>query len=257
MRKGKKSPDSMTFLEHLSDLRKRLLYSLIALMVGVIPAWVFSKDLYHILERPVLKYLPEGESLVFLSITDPFILHIKVAFLASLFFMSPFIFAQLWLFVSPGLYKREKKYVVPFVLFTTVFFVGGAVFGYFVVFDWAVRFFLNMGSEFTAMITIDKYFRIILRVLLGIAVVFELPTLTFFLARMGVITPKWMVKKFKYAVLVVFIIAAVITPTPDMVTQSIIAVPMLGLYGISILIALVFRKRKGKDEDNSEDSLAG
>ena len=257
MRKGKKSPDSMTFLEHLSDLRKRLLYSLIALLVGVIPAWVFSKDLYHILERPVLKYLPEGETLVFLSITDPFILYIKVAFLASLFFMSPFIFTQLWLFVSPGLYKKEKKYVVPFVIFTTVFFIGGAAFGYFVVFDWAVRFFLNMGSEFTAMITIDKYFRIILRVLLGIAIVFELPTLTFFLARMGIITPKWMVKKFKYAVLVVFIIAAVITPTPDMVTQSIIAIPMLGLYGLSILIALVFRKRKGKEEDNPEDSLAG
>lgn len=256
MRKGKKPPDSMTFLEHLSDLRKRIFYSFIALFIGVIPAWVFSKDLYHILERPLLKYLPEGERLVYLSITDPFMLYIKVAFLASLFFMSPFIFSQLWLFVSPGLYKKEKKYVVPFVLFTSVFFIGGAMFGYFIVFDWAVRFFLSVGSEFQAMITIDKYFRLILRVLLGIAVVFEMPTLTFFLARMGIITAKWMVKQFKYAVLFVFIIAAIITPTPDMITQSIIAVPMLGLYGISILIALVFGRRD-KKEKNPEDTLAG
>ena len=257
MRKGKKTPDSMTFLEHLADLRKRLFYSFIALFLGIIPAWMFSKDLYDILAVPVNKYLPEAANLVFTGLADPFMMYIKVSFLASLFFMSPFIFAQLWLFIAPGLYRKEKKYVVPFVFFTSIFFIGGALFAYFVVFDWAVRFFLSMGSEFQPMITIDKYFKLIIRVLLGIALVFELPTLTFFLARMKIITAKWMVKKFKYAFLAVFIIAAIITPTPDPITQSIVAVPMLALYGLSILIALVFGRRSDPKEDNPEDTLAG
>jgi sec-independent protein translocase protein TatC len=257
MRKGKKSPDSMTFLEHLSDLRKRLFYSFLALFIGVIPAWVFSKDLFNILAIPVYKFLPEGEKLAFIKLTDPFMLYIKVSFLASVFFMSPIIFYQFWLFIAPGLYRKEKKYVIPFVLFTSIFFMAGALFGFFVVFPWAVRFFLSMGSEFQAMITVDKYFSLVLRVHLGIAVVFEMPTLSFFLARMGILTAKWMVKNFKYAVIAVFIIAAIITPTPDMVTQSIIAVPMLALYGISILIALIFGRKKEKEENSSEDTLAG
>jgi len=247
----------MTFLEHLSDLRKRLFYSFIALFIGIIPAWIFSKDLFNILAVPIYKFLPEGEKLAFIKLTDPFMLYIKVSFLASIFFMSPYIFYQVWLFIAPGLYRKEKKYVIPFVFFTSIFFIAGALFGFFVVFPWAVRFFLGMGSEFQAMITVDKYFSLVLRVHLGIAVVFELPTLTFFLARMGMITAKWMIKNFKYAVLGVFVVAAIITPTPDMVTQSIIAIPMLALYGLSILIALIFGKKKEKEETNSEDTLAG
>lgn len=255
----------MTFLEHLADLRKRLFYSFIALFLGVIPAWIFSKDLFNILAIPVYKFLPEGEKLAFIKLTDPFMLYIKVSFLASVFFLSPFLFYQVWLFIAPGLYRKEKKYVIPFVLFTSFFFMTGALFAFYVVFPWAVKFFLNMGSEFQAMITVDKYFSLVLRIHLGIALVFEMPTLTFFLARMGLITAKWMVKNFKYAVLAIFVIAAVITPTPDMLTQSIIAVPMLGLYGLSILIALIFGKKKDKKKDkkknkkenNSKDTLAG
>jgi sec-independent protein translocase protein TatC len=162
------------------------------------------------------------------------------------------------MFIAPGLYKKEKKYVVPFVLFTTVFFAAGAVFGYFVVFPFACRFFLSMGLEFQPVITIDDYFSLALRVLLGIAVVFELPTLSFFLSRMGILTARWMIKNFKYAVLLVFVIAAIITPTPDWMTQSIIAFPMLALYGLSILIAWAFGKKKDKKkEEDTEDGLAG
>jgi sec-independent protein translocase protein TatC len=257
MRKGKKSPDEMTFLEHLEDLRKRLFYSIISLFVGLIPAWFFHKGLYNILAIPVTKYLPEGTKLAFTKLTAPFMLYIKVSFLAAIFLTSPFIFVQLWMFVAPGLYQKEKKYVVPFVLFTTIFFAGGAVFGYFVVFPFACRFFLNMGADFQPVITVDDYFSLALRVLLGIALVFELPTLVFFLSRMGLITAQWMIKQFKYAVLAIFIIAAVITPTPDMVTQSIIAFPMLALYGLSILIALFFGKRREKKSEDSDDNLAG
>ena len=234
----------MTFLEHLEDLRKRIFYSAVFIVVAVIPAWIFSKDLFDILARPVTQFLPEGERLAYTTLTAPFMLYIKVSFLAAIFFSSPFIFLQLWYFIAPGLYQHEKKYVIPFVLFTSVFFLLGAVFGYFIVFPWACRFFLSMGQDFQAVITVDKYFSLALRVLLGIALVFELPTLVFFLSRMGLITPRWMIKNFKYAILAVFTIAAIITPTPDMITQSIIAFPMLGLYGLSILIAFIFGKKK-------------
>jgi sec-independent protein translocase protein TatC len=257
MTKGKKPPNGMTFLEHLDELRKRLFYSVVVLIGAVIPAWFFAKPLYRILARPVTKFLPEGTNLAFTSLTAPFMLYIKVSFMAALFFTAPFIFLQLWLFIAPGLYVKEKKHVVPFVLFTTVFFSGGAVFAYFVVFPFACNFFLGLGSDFDPVITVDQYFSLALRVILGIAIVFELPTLSFFLAKIGLITARMMIKYFKYAVLVVFIIAAIITPTPDMVTQSIIAVPMLGLYGLSILIAMAVGKGKEKKRKEFEDEIAG
>ncbi len=244
--KGRKSPDEMTFLEHLEDLRKRLFYSFVALFVGFVPGWIFSKQLYAILARPVTQYLPEGTKLAFTTLTAPFMLYMKVAFLASLFFMSPFVFLQLWYFVAPGLYQKEKNYVVPFVLMTTFFFSLGALFAYFIVFPWACRFFLTLGRDFQPVITVDQYFGFALKVILGIALVFELPTIVFFLAKMGLVTARWMIKNFKYAVLLVFVIAAVITPTPDVITQSIVAIPMLALYGFSILIALAVGRGKEK-----------
>jgi len=247
----------MTFLEHLEDLRKRIFYSFLALIIAVIPAWFFHKDIYNILARPVTQYLPEGDKLAFIKLTEPFMLYIKVSLLTAILFTSPFLFLQFWYFVAPGLYRKEKKYVIPFVLFSSFFFILGALFGYFIVFPWACRFFLGMGADFQAVITVGEYFSLAFRVLLGIALVFELPTLVFFLSRMGIITARWMVKNFKYAVLFVFIIAAIITPTPDMVTQSIIAIPMLGLYGLSILIALIFGKKREKKRKNSEEDLAG
>ena len=249
----------MTFLEHLDDLRKRLFYSFLAIVFSVIPAWIFHKQIYDILAIPVNQYLPEGETLAFTKLTEPFMVYIKVSFLAAIFAISPFLFFQLWKFVAPGLYQREKKYVIPFVLFTTIFFASGAVFAYFVVFPFACRFFLGIGADFQPVIKMDEYFSLAIRVIIGIALVFELPTLVFFLSRMGLVTAKWMVKKFKYAVLVIFIIAAIITPTPDMLTQSIIGVPMLALYGFSILIAFFSEKRKKEKakESESEDDLAG
>jgi sec-independent protein translocase protein TatC len=251
--KGRKSPDEMTFLEHLEDLRKRLFYSFVALFIGFVPGWIFAKDIYKILARPVTQYLPEGTKLAFTGLTAPFMLYMKVAFLASLFFMSPFVFLQIWYFVAPGLYRKEKKYAVPFVLMTTFFFSLGALFGYFIVFPWACRFFLTLGRDFQPVIKVDEYFGFALRVLLGISLVFELPTLVFFLAKMGLVTARWMVRNFKYAVLLIFVIAAVITPTPDAITQSIVAIPMLALYGLSILIALAVGHGKKKARSSGTD----
>jgi sec-independent protein translocase protein TatC len=249
----------MTFLEHLDDLRKRLFYSFLAIIFTIIPAWFFHKQIFEILAFPVNQYLPEGETLAFTKLTEPFMVYIKVSFLAAIFAISPFLFFQFWKFIAPGLYQKEKKYVIPFVLFTTIFFAAGGIFAYYVVFPFACRFFLGMGADFQPVIKMEEYFSLAIRVIIGIALVFELPTLVFFLSRMGLITAKWMVKKFKYSVLVVFIIAAIITPTPDPITQSIVAVPMLALYGLSILIAFISeKKRKEKaKESESEEDLAG
>ena len=257
MRKGRKTPDSMTFLEHLDDLRKRIFYSLIAVIVAVIPAWFFHEEIFHILARPVLKYLPEGGELTVITLPAAFMVYMKVSFLAAIFVIAPFIFYQFWKFIAPGLYQKEKKYVVPFVFFTTFFFALGALFAYFVVFPFACNFFISMAADFQTMITADKYFSFALRVILGIAIVFELPTLIFFLSRMGIVTSRWMIKNFKYAVLAVFIVAAIITPTPDVFVQSIIAVPMLALYGLSIIIAFFSEKRRKKIEKEREEDLAG
>ena len=128
IRTGKKSPDSMTFLEHLEDLRKRIFYSAIVVVAAVIPAWIFSKDLFRILAIPVTKFLPEGGKLAYTSLTAPFMMYMKVSFLAAIFATAPFLFLQVWYFVAPGLYQKEKKYIIPFVLFTTIFFSVGAVF---------------------------------------------------------------------------------------------------------------------------------
>ncbi len=246
----------MTFLEHLEDLRKRLFLCFISIFVAIIPAYAFSKDIYRFLSRPLTRFLSEPMS--FLKLTEPFMLYIKVSFLTALFVVSPFIFYQIWKFIAPGLYQKEKKYVAPFVLFTTVFFLGGAAFAYYVAYPFACRFFLQLGSDFKAVITVDQFFGLTVKMLVGIGLVFEMPTLIFFLSRMGIVTSKWMVKNFKYAVLGIFIIAAVITPSPDMVNQLIIAGPMMVLYGLSVLIALVFgRERKDRKARKEETSPAG
>jgi sec-independent protein translocase protein TatC len=236
----------MTFLEHLEDLRKRLFYSAIALIAGFFPCWMFREKIFDLLARPVMQYLPPGTKFSFLTLTAPFMMYLKIAFLASLFLTAPFIFLQIWYFIAPGLYQKEKKYVIPFMLMTTFFFALGAAFGYFLVYPYACKFFLNVGKDFNPVLTPDQYLGLSVIVLLGIAATFEIPTLVFFLAKMGLVTAKWMIRNFKYAVLAVFVIAAVITPTPDPINQSLVAVPMLILYGLSILIALIVGRGKEK-----------
>jgi len=247
MGKIRKSPDEMTFLEHLEDLRTRLFRAVLSLFLAVIPAYVFSQEIFQFLSRPLTRFLPEGETLAYRTLTEPFMLYIKVSFLAALFAVSPYIFYQLWKFIAPGLYQKEKRYVIPFVLFTSAFFIGGAAFAYYIAYPFACRFFLQLGSEFEAVITVNDFFNLTVKMLVGIGLVFEMPVLILFLSRMGLITSRWMVRKFKYAVLVIFVVAAVITPTPDVISQSILAVPMLALYSLGIAVAFLFgRERKDR-----------
>jgi sec-independent protein translocase protein TatC len=229
----------MTFFEHLGELRKRILYSVFFILAFFLVAWSFVDKIYQWLAQPLLQFMPPGEKLAFTSLTEPFMMYMKLALIAGLFIASPFVFHQLWLFIAPALYNKEKRMVMPFVLFTTFFFLLGGAFGYYFVFPWACRFFLEIGKDFKAIITIDQYFSLAFRVLLGIAVIFELPVLAFLLAKMRILTARFLIKHFKYAIVLIFIIAAVITPTPDAITQSLFAIPMIFLYLLSILIAKV------------------
>jgi sec-independent protein translocase protein TatC len=233
----------MSFLEHLEELRKRLFYSAIALFVAFAACWNWADRLFAIIAQPITQYLPHGEKLAYTEVTSPFFLYMKVAFFAAIFMASPFILLQLWLFIAPGLYTREKRYALPFILFATLFFVVGGYFGYRTVLPMACKFFIQLGSQFQQVITVDDYFSFASKLIMGMGLVFETPILIFFLARLGIVTPAFLLQKFKFAVVIIFIIAAVITPTPDMVTQSALAIPMVLLYLLGIGIAYLFGKK--------------
>lgn len=233
----------MSLLEHLEELRKRLLVSLLAVFAGFLACWYFAKPLFAWLSRPLTQFLPEGDKLAFTGLVDPFMLYIKVALLAGIFLAAPVVLHQVWLFVAPGLYRNERRVAIPFILFTTVFFLLGGYFGYAVAFPMVCRFLLEVGADFKQVITVNEYFSLASKVILGLGLVFEMPVLILFLARLGVVTHRFLLRNFRYAVLVIFVVAAIITPTPDIATQSVFAVPMIALYLFGVLVAWLFGKR--------------
>jgi sec-independent protein translocase protein TatC len=233
----------MTFLEHLEELRKRLIVSIIALGVAFLACWNFADRIFELLARPLSRFLPPGDKLVFTRLTEPFLLYMKVAFFAGIFLASPVILWQLWLFIAPGLYKRERHYAAPFIIMASLFFIAGGYFGYRVLLPGTCAFFLETGKQFKQMIKADEFFSFASMMILATGLVFETPILIFFLARLGIVTPAFLLQKFKYAVVLAFIIAAIVTPTPDMVTQTALAVPMIGLYALGIGIAYLFGKK--------------
>ncbi|HSF39479.1 MAG TPA: twin-arginine translocase subunit TatC [Thermoanaerobaculia bacterium] len=240
----------MSLFDHLDELRKRIMYSLVGLVVTFVPCWLYVEEIFDFLERPILKLLPEGQKLAFLGVTDPFILYFKVAALAAVFLGSPFLLYQVWNFVAPGLYRKEKLYALPFVFFATMFFLAGGAFAYYIAFPFAVEFLLGMGQHFQAVITIERYFGFLLTVILGLGLMFELPILILLLAIIGVVTPQFLVKYFRHAVVIIFIIAAIITPTPDVINLCLFAVPAILLYLLGTAAAfVVYRMRKKKEAE--------
>ncbi len=239
----KSKHDAMSFFQHLGELRKRIFYSFLIILVFFVGAWPFKEYIYAWLAEPLRTFLPEGQNLAYTSLTEPFMMYIKLSFLAALFAGAPFVFHQLWLFISPALYKKEKSLVVPFVFFSTLFFFIGGAFGYYFVFPFACKFFLEMGQAFTAIITVRQYFDLIIWVLLGISFTFEMPVLTFLLAKLGLVTSGFLIKYFRYALVLIVILAAIITPTPDIATQMMFAIPMTLLYLLSIGIAKVVQPK--------------
>lgn len=234
----------MTLIEHLDELRKCVIKSLVAIAVTFAVCWVFHEELAEFLAQPVYAAVP-GKKLAFLGITDPFILYVKIAALAALFLSSPIVLYQFWRFVAPGLYRRERLYAIPFVVFGTLFFTAGGAFAYYVAFPFAVDFLVQMGAAFDPVITVDRYFRFLMVVVLGLGLMFELPLVIFFLAQMGVVTPAFLMRHFRWAVLLIFVAAALITPTPDVVNLCLFALPTIGLYLLGVgAAALVGRKSK-------------
>ncbi|PYX15900.1 MAG: twin-arginine translocase subunit TatC [Acidobacteria bacterium] len=231
---------AMSFLEHLEELRKRIIYSLIAVTVGFFACWNYHQFIFRYVQRPVMDALQRNgmaEKLVYLNPTEPFNLYLKVAFLAGLFVTSPFVLYQVWLFISPGLYRNEKRYVLPFMFSTVFLFLGGGLFAYKMVYPAALNFLIDYGKQFQPMITIGEYTDLFLTIMLGMGVIFEMPILVFFLSMMGIVSPRWMWHNVRYSILVIFIIAAILTPTTDILNMCLFAAPMVGLYILSIGVA--------------------
>ena len=233
----------MSFLDHLEELRKRLLISFIAVAVGFLACWAFAEPIFGKLQEPLTAFLPKGDKLAYTRLTAPFFLYMKVAFFAGIFVAAPVILLQLWLFIAPGLYKRERRLALPFIIFGSLFFIMGGYFGYRFLLPATCSFFVETGKQFKQMVTVDDYFSFASVIILATGVVFETPILIFFLARIGLVTPAFLMQKFKYAIVLSFVIAAVVTPTPDIVTQAALAVPMIVLYLIGVGVAYLFGKK--------------
>ncbi|MEA2238579.1 MAG: sec-independent protein translocase protein TatC [Thermoanaerobaculia bacterium] len=237
----------MSFLDHLEELRKRLIVAIIAIGVTFLACWNFAEKIYAWVQAPLTKYLPPGDQkLAYTRLTEPFMVYMKVAFFAAIFVASPIIMWQIWSFISPGLYKRERRMAAPFIIFATAFFVLGGYFGYRVLLPGACSFFVETGRQFKQMIKIDEYFSFASMIMLASGVIFETPILIFFLARLGIVTPAFLLQKSKWAIVLAFIISAILTPSPDMVNQTMLALPMIGLYFIGVGVAFLFGKRHDK-----------
>lgn len=241
----------MSFLEHLDELRKRIIRALLSLSVGVAIAAFFLEDILNFVMRPLSATLPAGATFIFTYPTEAFMLRIRIALIAGLFIATPLVFWQVWQFVAPALYAKERRYAIPFVVLSSIGFIGGAAFSHYVAFPLMWRFFASFSDEMIVfMPRIEDTFSMYMRMLLGMAAVFQMPAMVFFLARMGVITARWMWRKFKYAVLAIVVIAAIITPSSDVASQMIVAGPMVILYIVSIAIAWMFGKKKSELVDS-------
>jgi sec-independent protein translocase protein TatC len=237
----------MSFLEHLDELRKRIVHIVVYVSVGFLVCIFFCKPIYDFLALPITRTLPKGAKLVFTKPTDPFTLYMKVSLLAGIFLTLPFILFEVWKFIAPGLYSKEKKYIVPFLVFSMVLFLGGAAFCYYIVLPPAFQFLIQLGSSFTPMININDYLELTNRMLLGFGAIFEMPVLAAFLSIFGLVTAGFLLRKFKYALIAIIILAAIISPTGDAYNLLLWSAPMVMLYFLSIGVAAIFgRRRKAK-----------
>jgi sec-independent protein translocase protein TatC len=235
----------MSFLEHLDELRTRLIYMIYGLIVGCVIAYAFISRIFDFLMRPLQQMLGPGGYLQYTDGPEPFMLWMKIGFLAGIFISSPWLLYQVWKFIAPGLYTHEKKLAIPFVVLTTGGFIAGGLFSHYVAFPWTWTFFNSFSTDYMKFVPkVDEAFSLYTKMLLGFGIMFQLPTVVFFLARMGVVTSGFLLKYFKYAVLVITIVAAIVSPGTDAMSTIVFAVPMLALYIISIAIAYVFQKRK-------------
>jgi sec-independent protein translocase protein TatC len=239
----------MSFLEHLDELRKRLVNSAIAIAVCVVGGFYWINQIVDFILAPTRKALPPGVKLIYTQPGEAFSLYVQIALIMGVVLAAPFIMYQVWMFIAPGLYSNEKRLAIPFVLFTTFGFLLGAAFNHYIAFPFMMAFFASFNTpDLAFMPKLEDVFGLYSKMLLGMGVVFQMPTVVFFLAKMKLITAYFLAKHFKYAFLIIFIAAAVITPTGDMMTQAIFAAPMIGLYLLSIVIAWIVGPKRLKAE---------
>jgi len=235
----------MSFLDHLDELRRRIIYTVISIGLGFLVAFFFINDIFDFIMRPLQQMLPPGGTLIYTDPTEAFVLYIKIALIAGLLLASPAVMTQVWLFVAPGLYSNEKKWAIPFVAMSSFFFVVGAAFSHYVVFPLTWKFFVSFTTDIVTFAPrIEPAFSMYLRLLLAFGLVFQMPTLVLFLARMGLISARFLVRNFKFAVLIMVIVSAVVTPDGGGVSLVAMTGPMILLYGLSIILAWLFGKKK-------------
>ena len=246
----------MTLMEHLEELRRRLIRSVLSIIVGFLIAYGFHLQIYGFMQAPIVfalkaHHLPT--ELVYHNPIDPFNMYLEISLMAGCILASPYVLYQVWRFISPGLYAHERRYVMPFMASTVALFLAGAYFGYRWVYPESLEFLLGYSSQFRPLIEINEYTNLFLTVILGLGITFELPIVVFFLSLFGIVSPKFLWKNFRYAVLIIFVIAAIITPTPDILTMCVFATPMLTLYLLSIGVSYMVhpaRRRARREAQN-------
>ena len=235
------------FIAHLKELRDRLVVSLAGLAVAFIVTYSFKEKIFHFLMQPFIKVMPAGSSFIFTSITEAFITYFKVSLVAALFLAAPVILYEVWMFMAPGLYEKEKRYIAPFIIFGSFFFVGGALFCYYVTMPVVYHFFVSYaGTMIIPMPSLKEYMSLTLKMLIIFGLIFQMPLIAFYLAKAGIINYRGLAKKRRYAILGIAVLSAIITP-PEVSSQLLMALPMYGLFELSVVIARVFGKKESID----------
>ncbi len=249
------SNDRMPLLSHLEELRRKLIIAGVSWLVAFLACYSFAEQLFDLIANPVRQALPEGTSLVFITATEPFFTYLKIGALAGLLVALPVIFWQIWSFIAPGLYKNEKLYVIPFVMASTLCFAAGTFFGFSFVFPMVFKVLIEFGTgggELSAMLSMGSYLSLSSKLLLAFGLVFELPVVIFFLARLGIVDHKMLARNRKFALLAAFLIGAMLTP-PDVFSQAALAIPFIVLYEVGIIVARLFGKRRDPVEDEGTE----
>jgi sec-independent protein translocase protein TatC len=240
----------MSFLEHLEELRKRIINACLGIVVGIGLSFFYIQRIYDFLTAPALATLPEGSRLIYTQPTEAFSLYIQISLISGATLAAPWIMYQVWGFIAPGLYANEKRFVVPFVLFSTIGFVSGAAFNHYIAYPFIMTYFASFNTpNLVYMPQLSYVFGLYVKMLLGLGLIFQMPTVVFFLAKMRVLTARFLIRQFKLAILLIFITAAVVTPTGDPMTLGIFAAPMILLYTISIGIAYLVGPKRLKNGD--------
>jgi len=250
-----KEEDKAPFTAHLEELRSRLIVSFVAVGVGFFIAYFFKEKLFELLMKPLTDVMGEGDNLIFTNLPEAFFVYLKTAFLAGVMAASPVILYEFWKFVAPGLYKKERMVLLPVVFLCSFFFIGGALFGYFIVFPFGFKFFLGFATEFIRPLpSMKEYFSFASKLLIAFGVVFEMPLIITLFSRLGLISVEFLKKNRKYAILLFFIVGAILTP-PDVITQFMMAVPLMILYEISIIGARIFARKNPYEDEKNEESI--